>query len=81
MGGGYFYFVVDDPVDENVDENVLFHPMGGPAEGIVGGELSSKPGAMLTCDTGKRGAQRGSPVAQLGSHPRPHCSTGERGYK
>lgn len=77
MGGGYFYFVVDDPVDENV--NVLFHPMGSPAEGIVGGEPSSKPGAMLTCDTGKR--VNLYPVAQLDSHTHPHCSTGERGYK
>lgn len=67
--GCYYYFVVDDPVDENI--NMLFHPMGGPAEGNVGGEPSTTPGAMFTCDTGKKGAQQGSPVTQLGSHPLP----------
>lgn len=48
--------------------------MGGPAEGNVGGKPSAKPGARLTCDTGKKGIQQGSPVTQLGSHRLQHRS-------
>lgn len=32
--GCYYYFVVDDTVNENI--NILFHPMGGPAEENMG---------------------------------------------
>lgn len=48
--------------------------MGGPAEGNVGGKPSAKPGAVLTCDTGKKGIQQGSPVTQLRSHRLQHRS-------
>lgn len=36
------------------NSNILFHPVGVPKEDNMSGNPSAKPGALVTCDKGKK---------------------------